>query len=38
MKRFYELLIYEIAPIFADETESFEKPNVSRGSSDDGTT
>ena len=29
MKSFYELLMHKIAPIFAEETESFEKPNVS---------
>ena len=29
--------MYKIAPIFAEETESFEKPNISQGSSDQGT-
>ena len=28
--------MYKIAPIFAEETESFEKPNVSQGSSGKG--
>ena len=37
MKSFYELHMYKIAPIFAEETESFEKPNISQGSSDQGT-
>ena len=29
--------MYKIAPIFAEEAESFEKPNISQGSSDQGT-
>ena len=37
-KRFYELLMYKIVSIFAEETESSEKPNVSRGSSGEGAT
>ena len=37
-KSFYELFMYKIAPIFAEETESSEKSKVSRGSSGEGAT
>ena len=37
-KSFYELLIYKIAPIFAEETNSSKKLNVSRGSTGEGAT
>ena len=35
-KSFYELLIYKITLIFAEEIELFEKPNASQGSSEEG--
>ena len=35
MKSFYKSLMYRVAPIFADETELFVKPNVRQDSSDE---
>ena len=35
MKSFYKSLIYRIAPIFAEETKLFEKPNVRQSSRDE---
>ena len=37
-KVFYEILTYKIALIFTEETESSEKPNVSRDFSGEGDT
>ena len=37
-KSFYELFMYEVAPIFAEEAEPAEKPKISRDSSGKGAT
>ena len=37
-KNFYELFMYKIASIFAEEAESSENSNVSWGSSGEGAT